>query len=135
MLKQWSDEYRIGLSEIDQQHQGFFAAAHQLYDKILNCEGELVVEETVSFLRNYAEKHFRDEEALMSEYAYPQLAEHQRLHIQFFEQLDQLTEDLKVFGPSQHLADRALEIAQDWLIDHIADVDVQYAAHIRKTST
>jgi len=37
----------------------------------------------------------------------------------------------QVFGPSQALADRALEIAQDWLIDHIADEDSQYAAFVR----
>jgi hemerythrin len=134
MLKEWSDEYLIGFDEIDEQHQSFFAAAHRLYDSILNCEGEKSVEETVQFLRDYASRHFQTEEAFMQKHEYPRLEEHKRLHAEFFERFDQLVEDLKVFGPSQHLADQALKIAQDWLIDHIADEDAQYATHVRKGS-
>ena len=132
MLKEWSDEYLIGIDEIDEQHKRFFGTAHQLYDDILNCEGEKSVAEAVEFLRNYANKHFQTEEAFMRKCEFPRLEEHKRLHVQFFESLDQLVEDLNVFGPSQHLADRALEIAQDWLIDHIADEDNLYASHLRK---
>ena len=131
MLRDWSDDYLIGIDEIDEQHKGFFGAAHRLYDYILNCEGEKAVEETVEFLKDYAAKHFETEEAFMAKHEYPGLEEHKRLHAQFFEGLDSLTEDLKVFGPSQHLADRALEIAQDWLIEHIAEADRQYATYVK----
>jgi hemerythrin len=132
MLKEWSNEYLVGIDEIDEQHKKFFEAAHRLYDSILNCEGESAVEEAVEFLRKYAEQHFQTEEAFMRTHNFPRLEEHQQLHVQFFEALEQLVEDLHVFGPSQHLADRALEIAQDWLIDHIADEDNLYAAHVKK---
>jgi len=131
MLRQWSDAYRIGIADIDQQHKGFFEAAHRLYDQILNCEGEHGLEEAVAFLRRYAEKHFQTEEAFMRRHAFPGLAEHQKLHAAFFESLDHLVDDLEVFGPSQHLADRALHIAQDWLIDHIGDEDMQYATYVK----
>lgn len=132
MLKDWSDEYLIGIGEIDKQHQSFFGAAHRLYDNILNCEGEKQVEETVGFLRSYAQEHFQTEEAFMQKHGYPRIEEHKKLHAKFFEGLDQLVDDLKVFGPSQHLADQALEIAQDWLLNHIADEDTQYATYIEK---
>ena len=132
MLKEWSDEYLIGIDELDAQHKGFFDAAHRLHDQIINCEGENTITEMVEFLRGYADKHFQTEEAFMSKHAYPRLEEHQQLHVAFFESLDQLLDDFKVFGPSQHLADQALEIAQDWLIDHIADEDVLYASHAKK---
>jgi hemerythrin len=131
MLKEWSDEYLIGIEELDEQHKGFFEAAHKLYDQILNCEGDKSIGEVVDYLRSYASRHFRTEEAFMRKHNYPRLEEHQQLHIAFFESLDQLVEDFKVFGPTQHLADQALEIAQDWLIDHIADEDVLYASHAK----
>ena len=35
MTKKWSDDYLTGIAEIDEQHQGFFEAARQLYDQIL----------------------------------------------------------------------------------------------------
>lgn len=132
MFKDWSDDFLTGIAEIDRQHQGFFEAAHRLYDQILNCEGERGVEEAVTFLRNYAERHFQTEEALMREHEFPLLEEHKKLHDAFFESLELLVDELQIFGPSQHLADRALEVAQDWLIDHIADEDMQYATHVRR---
>jgi hemerythrin len=130
MVKDWSDAYRIGIDAIDDQHQGFFAAAHRLHDHILDCRGEQDVESTIEFLADYAATHFRAEEALMERHGYPLLEGHKRLHAAFFERLDELLHDLRVFGPSQHLADRALEVAQDWLIDHIVDEDAHFAAHL-----
>ena len=132
MLKDWSDDYLIGIDQIDEQHKGFFEAAHRLYDYILNCEGEKVVEESVAFLRDYADRHFQTEEAFMEKHAFPGLEEHKKCHAAFFDNLDMLIDDLKVFGPSQHLADRALEIAQDWLIEHIAEEDAQYAMYVKE---
>ena len=132
MFKDWSDDYLIGIQEIDEQHKSFFGAAHRLYDHILNCEGETQVEETVGFLRKYAQEHFQTEEAFMQQHEFPRLEEHKQLHGQFFEALDQLVYDLKVCGPSQDLAGRALETTQDWLIDHIADQDTQYATYVKR---
>ena len=103
-----------------------------MYDQILNCEGEHGVEDAVTFLRNYAERHFQTEEAFMREHEFPLLEEHVKLHDAFLESLELLADELQVFGPSQHLADRALDVAQDWLIDHIADEDMQYAVHVRR---
>lgn len=132
MLKDWSDDYLIGIDEIDGQHKGFFEAAHRLYDYILNCEGEKAVEEAVEFLRDYADTHFDTEEAFMQKHEFLGLEEHKKLHAEFLERLDMLGDDLKVFGPSQHLADRALEVAQDWLIDHITEEDMQYAEYVKE---
>ena len=132
MIREWSDEYLTDIEEIDGQHQGFFEAAHRLYDQIRNCEGEHGVEDAVTFLRDYAERHFETEEAFMREHEFPLLEEHAKLHDAFLESLELLVDELQVFGPSQHLADRALDVAQDWLIDHIADEDMQYATHVRR---
>ena len=131
MLKDWSDDYLLGVGDIDAQHKEFFQATHRLYDSILNCEGEKAVEQALEFLRTYAQRHFQTEEAYMQKHGFPRLEYHKRLHVQFFEALDMLLDDLRVFGPSQDLADRALEIAQDWLIDHIIDEDTQYSAYVR----
>ncbi len=132
MLKDWSDDYLIGIDEVDGQHKGFFQAAHRLYDHILNCEGEKAVEEAVEFLRDYADEHFRTEEAFMQKHGFPGFERHRKLHADFLEGLDMLSDDLRVFGPSQHLADRALEVAQDWLIDHITEEDMQYVKYVKE---
>jgi hemerythrin len=130
MSREWSDDYLLGISVIDEQHKGFFDASQKLYDDMLNVQGEESVEATVEFLREYAKTHFQTEEAFMQKHAYPRLEEHKQLHRDFFEGLDQLSEDLDVFGPTQHLAERALEISRDWLLEHILEEDTQYARHI-----
>ncbi len=135
MLKDWSDDYLLGIDNIDAQHKGFFEATHRLYDYILNCEGEKAVEETLEFLRDYASQHFQAEEAFMENHGFLGLESHKKLHVEFFEALDMLLGDLRVLGPSQDLADRALEIAQDWLINHIIDEDSQYATYVKKQSS
>lgn len=130
MLKTWSDDYALGIQVIDEQHKGFFEACHRLYDAILNCEGEKMVEESVAFLRDYASRHFQTEESFMAKHAYPHLEQHKKLHTEFLEVLDGLVDELELFGPSQHLADRALEISQEWLINHIIEEDSLYAQYI-----
>ncbi len=131
MLRDWSDIYLIGIPDIDRQHQGFFRAAHQLYEDILDREGKNAVVEAMTFMREYAEQHFQTEEAFMRQHDYPGLKDHMRLHAGFFRRLDELENDLMIFGPSQDLADRALDITQDWLIDHIADEDMLYSLHVK----
>jgi len=131
MLKTWSDDYSLGIQAIDEQHKGFFEASHRLYDAILNCEGEKMVEESVAFLRDYANRHFQTEEGFMEKHTYPHLEQHKKLHTGFLEVLDGLMDDLELYGPSQHLADRALEISQEWLINHIIEEDTRYAQYIK----
>lgn len=129
MLTGWSNDYSLGVEEIDEQHRSFFAAIHRLHDAILNCEGEKAVDQALEFLRQYASRHFRAEEAFMDSRGFPGLERHRRLHADFLDALDGLLEELRLFGASQDLADRVSAVAQDWLIDHIIDEDAQYAAH------
>jgi len=131
MLRDWSDVYLIGIPAIDQQHQGFFTASHRLYEGILSRDGKNAVVEALSFMRQYADQHFTDEVAFMRQHEYPGIKEHLLQHAAFFRRLDELENDLMIFGPSQDLADRALDITQDWLIDHIADEDMLYALHVK----
>lgn len=131
MLKDWSSVYSIGIDEIDEQHKGFFAASHDLYEKIMDRTGKDAVAESVAYMRGYADSHFRTEEAFMRRHEYPGLGEHLRLHAAFMDTLARLEDDLRNFGPDERLADRALDITQDWLINHIADEDVLYSLHVK----
>jgi hemerythrin len=67
----------------------------------------------------------------MRRHGYPDLDAHLRQHVAFMRRWEELENDLRTFGPGQDLADRALEMTQDWLIEHIADEDVLYALHVK----
>lgn len=130
MFRAWSDDYLIGIADIDAQHRGFFKAVEQLFDGILNCQGQYAVEQAIAFLRDYANRHFQSEEALMARHGFPQLEEHSQLHVDFLDNLELLDDDLKVFGPTRHLAERVFELAQTWLVEHITREDMRFAAYI-----
>ena len=130
----WSDTYSIGIDEIDKQHEKFFKVVHEFYMDIVNCEGENAVEETLEFLKSYAVEHFQSEEAFMEKHAYPRIEEHKKIHEEFIENFDALAEQFNTFAPSQGLADEALDMTQDWLAEHILDVDVQYAKYVNQIS-
>jgi hemerythrin len=74
--------------------------------------------------------HFAHEEALMAAYGYPELAQHQLLH----EALIAETTRLGQRATSVDAGVVALEIrafVRDWLLRHIREEDLRYAAHIR----
>jgi len=126
----WSDEYLLGIEAVDSQHKGIFDAVHRFYEECLTSAGEDSVEDTLNYLKAYTEEHFRAEEALMEEHNYPRLEDHKQLHKAFIGQLSELVYQLNEVGPSQELADNTAELVQDWLVEHIATRDKQYAPHI-----
>jgi hemerythrin len=134
MLVNWSDDYSLGISKIDEQHKGFFDAVNRLHEECLSSKGEEVIQGTLAFLGDYARNHFKDEEALMREKGYPGLSEHQKLHADFLQRYDMLIEELKDLGPSQELADTTGEMVIDWLVDHITHEDTAYARHMNISS-
>lgn len=126
----WSDEYLLGIEAVDKQHMGIFEIVHRFHEECLTSEGEKTVADTLAFLKTYTEDHFRAEEALMEQKNYPRLEEHKGLHHTFLDRFGELVEELNRVGPSQELADDTADMVQDWLVDHIAQEDRQYAPYV-----
>ena len=82
------------------------------------------------FLENYVRGHFESEEAFMREHEYPRTREHRGLHTEFLKRFLELIGKFKESGPSQRLAEGIGEMAQGWLVDHIAGADRAYAKHV-----
>ena len=134
MLIDWSDDYLIGIDMIDKQHQEFFARVHRLYESCLASEGEKDVQEMLDFLKNYAIEHFQAEEAFMKQHRYPGVEEHSKLHATFLDEYSKLSEEYRNLGSNQDLADNITDMVQNWLIDHIAEADRDYARHAKKNT-
>ena len=126
----WSEEYLLGIEAVDKQHMGIFEIVHRFYEECLSSEGEKTVADTLAFLKSYTEDHFKAEEALMEEHKYPQLEQHRGLHAAFLDRFGELVHELNSVGPSQELADDTADLVQNWLVDHIAQHDRQYAPYV-----
>ncbi len=124
---EFSDQYRIGINFIDEEHKELFRITEQAY-KLLHEEFtydvfdnmmEILVE-----LKDYTKQHFKDEEAYMERIHYDGLPAQRRAHEAFIAKLDELNPD-KIEGDAQVYLESLIEFLLGWLINHILYTDMK----------
>lgn len=125
----WEDAYKIGHEEMDAQHLILFALLNQLDININNDRADDCLVDVVNALGDYIDYHFAHEEALMNSWDYPGLAAHSARHREFINHVSRLR--LQVAGPDTLKAALTVRgFVLDWLLSHILETDVDYAAFI-----
>jgi hemerythrin len=129
-LLEWKEEFSVGHPDLDRQHRRFLelintfsAQAQQRTDLrfLLSIMGALI---------DHAETHFTTEEKLLRTAGYPKLADHERQHMAFTDQLLQLEERLESNGPDLR---REIErFLKDWYISHVFGSDQDYKGAIAR---
>jgi hemerythrin len=129
---QWTEDLATGVDRIDEQHRELYAQVAALHQAMRG--GQLGrVPAIVEFLQRYALEHFATEEREMAAAAYPDLAEHRRLHQQFVgEFLRHKALLASGIAPSAVVA--LSQWLTDWLRDHVRRVDGAMARHLRGES-
>ena len=119
-------EYMTGIAMIDEEHTRLFELGNQLYDLLSNefipDKYDYIVE-VIDGLKEYAQKHFQDEEEYMMSINYKRFFSHKIEHQAFLEKvgdfnLDSIDEDQK------RVCLDLLSFVSDWLNDHILGNDV-----------
>lgn len=124
----WKENYKIGVPEIDEQHQYLIGAINDLHEAISKGHGHDYSEKVLSKLIDYVEFHFSAEENLMEKVEYPEMEEHCLEHLllksrvlafqkRFKEEREPLSEDLMLF-------------LRDWLENHITVVDKKIGSYL-----
>ncbi|MFC2104815.1 hemerythrin domain-containing protein, partial [Bacteroidota bacterium] len=67
----WSDDYSVGINEIDNQHKGLVIIINELFNLISEGKSKNKLEEIFNHLTDYTKKHFTAEEKMMEKFAYP----------------------------------------------------------------
>jgi hemerythrin len=126
---EWREEYRTNIETMDQDHRKLFECADSFY-KQLSLKEDVDIEALFGFLADYAERHFKDEEVLMSRHDFPGLEQHQSQHIQFFREIAEIR--------NLHHADKVrsgmecIKFLRDWVIRHILTTDRQYGTFLNE---
>lgn len=123
MAIEWQDNLSIGVLEIDIQHKLLFDKFNTFlnaYQSDGNTEGTLRM---FWFLEAYAVTHFKEEEKLMQQVAFPAFPAHRQKHQAFIENVNQLKERLRVEGLSQALVASMTNFITSWLVQHISTED------------
>jgi len=128
---EWSDDYALGIAEIDEQHQALIDQTNALMGAMREAKGKQAVEQMLSFLGDYVLMHFATEESLMARLAYPGLAAHREQHETFIKTLGELRQELARTGPTSVLAITVNARVGQWLIKHVLSVDQALGRFVR----
>jgi len=127
----WHPKYSVGIAFLDFQHRRMFRTINELYATTQSVVSADELKATLRMMFDYAENHFKDEEGLMREASYPDLAAHERAHRAFVQKAKALFRDLQRRGPES--AEDILGFLKQWLRGHIVDMDKQYAPYVAKS--
>lgn len=121
----WSDEFSVGLEEIDAQHHILVDCLNRLHDAVHERKSESEIVSVLGTLGDYTRIHFAVEEALMRVFEYkdyvPHKAEHEKLLAQFAEKAE------KCHSGKVSANLELLQFLRSWLTDHIIHGDKKYA--------
>jgi len=125
----WTDEYKLDVKVIDDQHKHFFEIVNRIYDlleKENNDKNEL--QAIVKELIDYAYFHLSTEEKYFNQFAYSDIANHMKYHSMFREKSGEYSD--RINNEEEDLSKLTLEItdfAKEWLMHHILVADKAYA--------
>lgn len=120
------EEYKIGIKEIDEQHERLFQIAEKAYI-LLNNEfitdkyDEIV--EILNELREYTELHFTFEEEYMQKTGYKMMFSQKMDHQDFMMMLDDVKLD-EIDDNQEEAIMNILTYVGDWLVKHILEKDM-----------
>lgn len=118
-------EYYTGISFVDEDHEELFRIANEAYevlkDDFLPDKFDNIVA-IITGLKEYAIKHFTNEEAYMQSIKYKRFLSHKIEHDEFIQKLEAIDFDQMDHNQAETLLE-LLEFLSDWLIHHILEKD------------
>jgi hemerythrin-like metal-binding protein len=132
---EWTDEMATGIPAIDKQHRYLVEMLHNANEKLLNDRDGYLLDKIAKDLLGYAIIHFETEEKLMQRYGYdksfPEEAKsHIHEHREFSRKVVAICEQLREGNRVSRID--VLTFLNDWLYNHLLDVDQHYGEFLRK---
>jgi hemerythrin len=131
----WSNSYSMGIKLIDDQHKGLLDFVNELFNHATGNEADervyfkIVIHQAVQYVKD----HFQSEEKLMIATKFPGYSEHKKAHDQF---TLTVVKSVKDFESGKRLVlEKFAYFLKDWVLTHVAVMDMQYAAYFRKIAT
>lgn len=112
----WSDEFAIGIAQIDEQHQQLFSLVNQIS---LQKE-KPTLQYLYMQLYKYTREHFHAEEEVMKAASFPGYHAHKAIHDEIISQLNELSNT--TFESNEKKQEFDVFLA-NWLITHVMSED------------
>jgi hemerythrin len=122
---EWSDDLKVGISEIDGQHQRLIDLANKLQASFETGAPPAQLGSQLNQLVDLSLLHFATEEKYFSEYRYPKATAHIEEHKHFAVETQQLQANLLKTGKAPDI--EVLGFLEKWLRSHIRGGDLDFA--------
>ena len=130
-LLTWSDDYELGMEEIDLQHRYFLSLINRLHHELQSSDNHEYQVALFRELNAYAKFHFISEENIMRHSDYGHLSEHQRHHYELIDQLNAKESGLTLrYNPDE--AREVVEFLVHWFKAHTMAEDRQFVEYLRQ---
>ncbi len=133
----WDENYRLGIPEIDRQHQTLLlllTKAFDFYSQQLSVPPTPALRQRalkdLAGLRECARAHFATEEELMGRFDYPHLARHVQEHGKFLALADQL--EAEIAAAPNLRANAWIDLMLHWYDSHVQDLDREMGQFLRE---
>ena len=126
----WTPALRIGNEMIDSQHVELFGFFDKFVDGCANGKGKETLIDLHKSLKEYANSHFRDEEALMQSSGYPDIEQHKREHRKFQRDMSELREKISAHGVTLIDLVQTNKALVGWLVNHVKEVDQKFGSFL-----
>lgn len=125
-LLEWSDNYKVGIQEVDEQHMELVAMLNALHQAIVEHHAKEASRKILDQLADYTRTHFLLEESLMRVTHYPGFAAHKQQHEELIKQVVDLQHKLDTGGAT--ITFELLHFLKAWLAHHINETDKRFGA-------
>lgn len=126
-LFHWTDDFGVGIQEIDEQHKELVDLLNQLHTAIHEHHGSEASRRILDKLADYTRTHFAVEESLMRVSSYPEFEAHKQNHEDLIGQVQALQE--KLDSGQAAITFELLHFLKVWLMRHINEADKRFGAH------
>jgi hemerythrin len=132
MYVEWKEKHSVGVAKFDESHKELFALISKLHTGIVEGAFKDTQKDVLKSLVHYSMSHFSDEERLMKEYDYPEMASHKREHEEFRGRLLEFVEAY-MQGAALLTVD-LLDHMVGWLESHVTKTDKGYQPFFNPSS-
>ena len=126
----WSDDYLLGIEEIDFEHREFFVHLNVLHDELINEDDKNKIEDCLVELHLRLKTHFELENKYIRDHQIGDFNAHVQEHKTI---LNNLTEFINEFTitPGLSYGDKLKGVLGDWILEHIQTRDREIAEYIK----
>ncbi len=135
---EWSDEFSVGIEEINEEHKKLLSLVNDLHDNVGAGSAHEVLGKVLDELLRYVIYHFSHEEELFRSTNYPGTERHILQHRGLTAKVENIYADFRA-NTSETLPQEVLDFLKNWLVEHIMGSDrafgLYFNAHLAKASS